>query len=120
MLYPSQYKIFKIYVILVLILFTIIIKICIITGKVYAFKIDLLTIFLALNNKRMLIVLFKKIKTKNPVHFEFLVLYFGSEWNDLNKRVRRQGYYIDLKKDKSFNIKDIEPFVTRPVLISGV
>lgn len=58
--------------------------------------------------------------TKNPEHFEFLVLDYGPEWNDLNKRVRRQDFYIYLKKDRSYNIFDIEPVVTRPVLINGV
>lgn len=58
--------------------------------------------------------------TKNPEDFEFLVLDYGPEWNNLNKRVKRQDYYLDLKKDRSYNIFDIEPVVTRPVLINGV
>lgn len=57
--------------------------------------------------------------TKNPEHFQFLVLDHGPEWNDLEKRVSRQDYYIELKKDKSYNIFQSEPIVTRPVLING-
>lgn len=72
----------------------------------------------------MIIVLFKKIlltREGGPLeHFEFLVLDHGPEWNDQNKRVSRQDYYIQLKKDQSYNIFDTEPIVTRPVLINGV
>ena len=49
-----------------------------------------------------------------------MVLDHGPEWNNLKKRVSRQDYYIQLKKDQSYNIFDTEPIVTRLVLINGV
>ena len=58
--------------------------------------------------------------TKNPEHFEFLVLDYGPEWNNLKKRVSRQDYYIELKKEKSYNIFEHEPIVMRPLSINGI
>lgn len=60
--------------------------------------------------------------TRNPEDIEFLVLVYGPEWagSNLDKRVSRQDYYIELKKDQSYNVFEPAPVVTRPVLINGV
>ncbi len=54
-----------------------------------------------------------------PSSFEFIVLDWGPEWVDVNKRVARQDYYIDLNKERTYNIFEVSSITKCPILING-
>jgi len=54
-----------------------------------------------------------------PSSFEFIVLDWGLEWVNVNKRVARQDYYIDLNKERTYNIFEFSSTTKCPILING-
>ena len=57
--------------------------------------------------------------SSDPSSFEFLVLDWGPEWENVENRVARQNDYIDLNKERSYNIFESRPIYKRPLLING-
>lgn len=61
-------------------------------------------------------------ETKNSDDFRFLVLEWGSEWNDKEKRVAKEAEYIKQNSDRCFNVdqtQNSDPITIKPLMYNG-